>query len=130
MGQQAACAARPFGYYSTTMQTSIRGIKQAGLLYARPYSTLSLLKREGQSTSCGDCWNTGRTQTHHVTTIAQLCYMKPYHGWLEVAQLLLSHGAKADEKNEEGKTPLQVASEKGYHEFAKLLSERVVVTQP
>ena len=53
-----------------------------------------------------------------------------HHGWLEVAQLLLSHGAKADGKNEEGKTPFQVASEKGYHEFAKLLSERVVVTQP
>ena len=51
------------------------------------------------------------------------------HGWLEVARLLHKYGAKVDEKDERGKTPVEVASAKGYHEIAKLLSEDVVVPQ-
>jgi ankyrin repeat protein len=47
------------------------------------------------------------------------------HGWLEVTRLLLIYGAKVDGKDNEGKTPHQVASENGHHEIAKLLSEHV-----
>ena len=36
------------------------------------------------------------------------------------------HG-QVDVEDEEGKTPFQVASEEGYHEIAKLLSEHIVV---
>jgi ankyrin repeat protein len=51
------------------------------------------------------------------------------HGWLKVVRLLLSYGAKVDGKDGEGKTPFQIASKKGHHEIAKLLSEHVVVSR-
>jgi ankyrin repeat protein len=44
-------------------------------------------------------------------------------GWLEVARLLLSHGANVDEKDKEGRTPFQVATSKGHVEMTKLLLE-------
>jgi len=44
-------------------------------------------------------------------------------GWLEIARLLLSHGAKVDEKDKEGRTPLQVASSEGHVEMTKLLAD-------
>ena len=44
-------------------------------------------------------------------------------GWLEVARLLLSHGAKVDDKDGDGLTPFQVASSEAYHEMTKLLLE-------
>ncbi|KAF8274642.1 hypothetical protein EI94DRAFT_1712774 [Lactarius quietus] len=50
-------------------------------------------------------------------------------GWLEAAQLLLSYGAKVDEKDKEGKTPFQVASEKGHHDITKLLLEHGAILQ-
>jgi ankyrin repeat protein len=42
---------------------------------------------------------------------------------LEVARLLVEHGANIDAKNDEGMTAFQVASEYGYHDIAKLLSD-------
>src|SRR6266702_4573428 len=69
----STCTSRSFRYYSTTTQTSIRGMKKETPPYTRPYSTLAFLQRERQSTSCGDCWSMGRTQMH-VTTIIQLRY--------------------------------------------------------
>ena len=56
-----------------------------------------------------------------------LLHQASLKGWLEVARLLVSYGAKVDDKDKEGKTPSQIASENGYHEIAKLLSEHVVV---
>ena len=40
--------------------------------------------------------------------------------FLEVARLLLSYGAKVDEKDEEGKTPFQVASKRGYADESRM----------
>ena len=56
-----------------------------------------------------------------------LLHQASLKGSLEVARLLVSYGAKVDDKDKEGKTPSQIASENGYHEIAKLLSEHVVV---
>jgi uncharacterized protein len=44
-------------------------------------------------------------------------------GKLEVACLLLEHGADLDAGDREGMTAFQVASESGYHDIAKLLSK-------
>jgi ankyrin repeat protein len=35
-------------------------------------------------------------------------------GWLEATQLLLSYGAKVDERDEEGMTPLRLATSEGH----------------
>ena len=51
-------------------------------------------------------------------------------GWLDAARLLLSYGAKVDEKDGEGRTPLQVAASKGHEELTKLLLEHSAVAQP
>ena len=53
-----------------------------------------------------------------------------FNGLLEVTRLLLSYGAKVDEKDNEGKTPFQIASAEGHHEIAKLLSEHVELVVP
>jgi ankyrin repeat protein len=42
---------------------------------------------------------------------------------LEVARLLVEYGANIDAEDCEGRTAFQVASKKGYHDIAKLLSE-------
>ena len=63
----------------------------------------------------------------HSSSHSTLLHLASSYGWFEVAQLLHKYGAKADEKDEEGKTPFQIASEKGYHGIAKLLSEHVDV---
>ena len=44
-------------------------------------------------------------------------------GCLEIVRLLLSYGAKVDEKDTEGRTPFQVASSMGHLEIMKFLSE-------
>jgi ankyrin repeat protein len=49
------------------------------------------------------------------------------HGLLEVARLLISHGAKVDEQDDVGRTPLQVAWSE---ELRKLLLEHGAVPQP
>ena len=67
--------------------------------------------------------DTGARSSSHST----LLHLASFYGWFEVARLLHKYGAKADEKDEEGKTPFQIASEKGYHEIAELLSEHVDV---
>ena len=51
-------------------------------------------------------------------------------GWLEVAQLLLSYGAKVDEKDKEGRTPLELAASHGHPAITKLLLEHGAVPQP
>jgi ankyrin repeat protein len=43
---------------------------------------------------------------------------------LEVARLLVEHGANIDVEDSSGRTAFQVASEIGYHDFAKFLSDR------
>ena len=50
-------------------------------------------------------------------------------GFLEAAQLLLSHGAKVDEKDKKGRTPFQLAASKGHDEVTKLLLEHGAVPQ-
>ncbi|KAF8486295.1 hypothetical protein DFH94DRAFT_712219 [Russula ochroleuca] len=45
-------------------------------------------------------------------------------GKLEVAYLLLEHGADMEAEDSMGRTPLQVASEQQHDEITKLLSER------
>ena len=49
-------------------------------------------------------------------------------GWLEAARLLLSYGAKVDEKDDEGMTPLQLAIY-GREEMTKLLLEHGAVAE-
>jgi ankyrin repeat protein len=51
-------------------------------------------------------------------------------GWLEVARLLLSHGANVDEKDKEGRTSFQVASSKGHVEMTKLLLDHGANPEP
>ena len=46
------------------------------------------------------------------------------HERLEVARLLVEHGADIDVEGDGDRTAFQIASEKGYHDFAKLLSDR------
>jgi ankyrin repeat protein len=47
-----------------------------------------------------------------------------YKGKLDVARLLIEHGADVDFlEDDKGRTALQVALEKGYHDFAKWLSD-------
>ena len=48
-------------------------------------------------------------------------------GWLEVARLLLTYGAKIDEKDREGRTPFHVASSIGHLDIMKFLSENGAV---
>ena len=52
------------------------------------------------------------------------------NGFLEIAHLLLSYGAKVDEKDGMGITPIQVASSAGYDEIAKMLLEHSAVPEP
>ena len=42
---------------------------------------------------------------------------------LEVARMLLVHGADVDAKDEEGRSPMEVALAKGLTELVRLLSE-------
>jgi ankyrin repeat protein len=71
----------------------------------------------------------GPTQIY-VIAMAQLLYIDASsRGELEVARLLLSHGANVDDKDGEGKTPFQVASSEGHHEIAKLLLDHGAVPQ-
>ena len=42
---------------------------------------------------------------------------------VEMARWLLEHGASVDQKNFQGKTPLQVAEDDGFEEMAALLRE-------
>ncbi|KAN0139484.1 Ankyrin repeat-containing domain protein [Lactarius tabidus] len=51
------------------------------------------------------------------------------HGLLEAARLLLSYGAKVDQKDKKGRTPFQRAASKGYEEMTKLLLEHGAVPQ-
>ena len=48
-------------------------------------------------------------------------------GLLEATRLLLSHGAKVDEKNVWGMTPLQLATSEGHQELTKMLVEHGAV---
>ena len=51
-------------------------------------------------------------------------------GWLEVARLLLSYGAKVDGKDGWAKTPFQWAASNGHLEMTKLLLENGAVSEP
>ena len=63
-------------------------------------------------------------RNNHTTPLHQASS----RGLLEAARLLLSYGAKFDEQDEEGMTPLQVAmSKKGGNEMTKLLIEHGAV---
>jgi ankyrin repeat protein len=67
-----------------------------------------------------------------VTILDYLLHSTALHqassgGWLEVVRLLLSYGAKVDEKDREGKTPFHLASSKGHLEIVKHLSENGAV---
>jgi ankyrin repeat protein len=45
------------------------------------------------------------------------------HKRLEVARLLVEHGANVDAKDDKGRTAFQVASEYRHHDIVKLLSD-------
>ena len=64
-------------------------------------------------------------RTNHTTPLHQASS----HGFLEVARLLLRYGAKVDEKDKEGRTPLQVVASKRHEEMTKLLVEHGAVPQ-
>ena len=64
-------------------------------------------------------------RTNHTTPLHQASS----HGSLEVARLLLSYGANVDEKDENGKTPLQVVASSRHEEMTKLLIEHGAVSQ-
>ena len=63
------------------------------------------------------CDNDDSTPLHHASS----------QGLLEAARLLLSYGAKVDEKDGEGKTPIQLAAS---DEMVKLLLEHGAVPHP
>ena len=63
------------------------------------------------------CNNGHRTPLHEASS----------YGLLEAARLLLRYGAKVDEKDEEGKTPYQLATS---DEMTKLLAEHGAVPPP
>ena len=50
-------------------------------------------------------------------------------GLLEAARLLLSYGARVDEKDDMGRTPFQLAASEGHDEITKLLLEHGAVPQ-
>ena len=52
-----------------------------------------------------------------------------FNGLLKAAQLLLSYGAKVDEKDKNGRTPFQLAASEGHDEITKLLLEHGAVPQ-
>jgi ankyrin repeat protein len=63
---------------------------------------------------------------HHKTPLHQALF----YGSLDAARLLLTYGAKVDEKDGEGITPFQWAASRGHDEMAKLLVEHAAVPQP
>ena len=64
--------------------------------------------------------------SYHSTPLHQASFL----GWFEVGRLLLSYGAKVDEKDDEGMTPLRLAVANEHEEMTKLLLEHGVVPQP
>ena len=64
-------------------------------------------------------------RTKHTTPL----HRASSRGFLETARLLLRYGAKVNEKDEEGKTPLQVVASKRHEEMTKLLVEHGAVPQ-
>jgi ankyrin repeat protein len=62
----------------------------------------------------------------HLTTL----HLASFERSLEGARLLLRYGVNVDEKDEKGRTPFQVASERGYDEITKLLVEHGAVPPP
>ncbi|KAH9015338.1 hypothetical protein EDB85DRAFT_1875891 [Lactarius pseudohatsudake] len=70
-----------------------------------------LLEHEADPNACEN--NNHSTPLHEASS----------NGFLEVARLLLRHGANVDERDREGRTPFQVASSKGHDEMTKLLLE-------
>ena len=91
-------------------------------------------------------WTTAPAKGEHTLDIAQLLLKQgadpniygqstPLHqassrGLIEVARLLLSHGAKVNVKDKEGKTPFQVAASEGHNEITKLLLKHGAVPPP
>ena len=72
----------------------------------------------------------GTTRDHNHSTPSTPLHKASSRGWLEVARLLLSHGASVDEKDEQGRTPLQVASSEGHVEMTKLLLDHGAQPEP
>jgi len=66
----------------------------------------------------------------HAIHSTPLHQASSYGGWLEVARLLLSYGAKVDEKDDMGRTPFQVATADGLDELTKLLLKHGAAPQP
>ncbi|KAN0129357.1 hypothetical protein V8E53_012841 [Lactarius tabidus] len=62
---------------------------------------------------------------NHTTSL----HLASSHGLLEAARLLLSYGAKVDEKDKQGNTPFQVAAFERRDEMKKLLLEHGAVPQ-
>ena len=60
---------------------------------------------------------------HHSTPL----HLASSRGFLEAARLLLSYGAKVDEKDKNGKTPFQLAASQGHDQITKLLLEHGAV---
>jgi ankyrin repeat protein len=50
-------------------------------------------------------------------------------GHLDVARLLVEHGANIDAEDDKCRTAFQVASERGHHDFAKFLSDHDFISR-
>ena len=61
-----------------------------------------------------NAWDKRRkTPLHHASD----------YGHLEVARILVEHGANIDAEDNEGRTAFQVSLDEGYHDIAKFLSD-------
>ena len=91
---------------------------RSGLDRGNPAKSSHLLVH-GADPNARDC-NLSSTPLHGASS----------QGWLEVARLLFSHGASVDEKDEEGRTSLQVAASEGHVEMTKLLLDHGAQPEP
>ncbi|KAH9969677.1 ankyrin repeat protein [Russula dissimulans] len=80
---------------------------------------MQLLLDQGTDVNIQD--NVGSTPLHHSSRWHKGIWFSS-GGTVEGSRLLLRHGANIDAENDEGKTPLRVALERGHEEMAEFLS--------
>jgi ankyrin repeat protein len=64
-----------------------------------------------------------QAERHTLYSLETPLYRALDHGRIDIVRLFLEHGASVEVKNGAGKTPLDVAEQKGHYEIVKLLSE-------